>query len=163
MMQMMAFRFSVFPARQRSASTFYRDAHDGRGRESPLGPILLIAAGLLIAPMHSACAQPPASDPTLHGKRLFLMCAACHTLHAGEADKVGPNLYGVVGKAAGSRGAFAYSESLKNSGIIWSAETLDAWLKQPSALVPGCKMAFPGLPNDQDRRDVIAYLTEATQ
>jgi cytochrome c len=125
---------------------------------------LLMIVGLLAWPTQRACAQLPASDPgTLHGKRLFLMCAACHTLHEGEADKVGPNLHGVIGKAAGSRGAFDYSDALKNSGIIWSAQNLNAWLKQPSALVPGCKMAFPGLPNDQDRVDVIAYLAEATQ
>ena len=102
-------------------------------------------AGLLAAPVQSACAQPATSNPeTLHGKRLFLLCAACHTLHEGDADKVGPNLYGVIGKPAGSRGAFAYSDALKNSGITWSAQTLNAWLTQPSALVPGTKMAFPG-------------------
>jgi cytochrome c len=123
---------------------------------------VLLIIGLLAALTRPAQAQDVPADP-LHGKRLFLMCAACHTLHAGEADKVGPNLYEVIGKPAASRGEFAYSDALKQSGIIWSPETLNAWLKQPSALVPGCKMAFAGLPNDQDRINIIAYLAEATK
>lgn len=127
-----------------------------------LRPALLLITGLLLAPSGPAAAQDAPADAT-HGKRLFLLCAACHTLHQGEADKVGPNLYGVIGKPAASRGAFAYSDALKQAGINWTPQTLDAWLKQPSALVPGCKMAFAGMPNDRDRADVIAYLEEATR
>ena len=135
--------------------------HGGRAR---LDLRLLAVAGLLVALTAPAYAQDAPADPALlHGKRLFLMCAACHNLHAGEGDKVGPNLSGVIGKPAGSRGSFVYSDGLKLSGIIWSPETLNTWLTKPSALVPGTKMAFPGLPNEHDRADVIAYLAEATK
>jgi cytochrome c len=111
----------------------------------------------------AAAAQPANDAQTAHGKRLFLYCAACHTIGAGEPDKVGPNLHGVIGAKAGARGGFAYSAALRDSGIVWSDDTLNAWLKQPTALVPGTKMAFAGLPGDQDRADLIAFLNQAAQ
>jgi cytochrome c len=121
-----------------------------------------VTAWSLAAPAGAADASS-ADAQAAHGKRLFLYCAACHTIGAGEPDKVGPNLHGVIGAKAGTRGGFAYSAALKDSGIVWSGATLDAWLKQPTALVPGTKMAFAGLPKDQDREDLIAYLEQATQ
>jgi len=120
--------------------------------------LLSLAAVLLVLAGHARADGDPQ-----HGKRLFLYCAACHNLHAGEPDKVGPNLHGVIGSAAGSRGTYAYSAALKGSGITWTPDKLDAWIKQPTALVPGTKMAFAGLPKDQDRADVLAYLEQETK
>jgi cytochrome c len=125
----------------------------------------LLYIGMILASFSGpACAADDVCDAQiLHGKRLFLYCAACHSLGAGEVDKVGPNLHGVVGAKAGTRGAFAYSGALKDSGIVWTDDTLNAWLKQPAALVAGTKMTFAGLANDQDRLDLIAFLKKATQ
>ena len=123
-------------------------------------PIAILALCLFAG----AGATRAATDAELsHGKRLFLYCAACHTIGAGEPDKVGPNLHGVIGAKAGTRGGFAYSAALRDSGIVWSDDTLNAWLRQPTALVPGTKMAFAGLPGDQDRADLIAFLNQTAQ
>ena len=97
-----------------------------------------------------------------HGKRLFSVCAVCHTLHKGEPDKLGPNLHGIYGSTAGAQGAFAFSPALKQSGIVWSDETLDAWVKRPTAVIKGTKMLFPGMPSDADRADLLSYLKQET-
>ncbi len=122
-------------------------------------------AALLIGGLLLAGGPADAADDTQirHGARLFLYCAACHSVGAGEADKVGPNLHGVIGAHAGTRGAFAYSAALRDSGIVWTDDTLNLWLKQPTALVAGTKMAFAGLPGDADRADLIAFLKNAAQ
>lgn len=91
------------------------------------------------------------------GKRVFIKCLACHVAVQGQ-NKVGPSLYGIVGRPAGSIAGFAYSAANKNSGITWTEEVMFAYLKNPQAYVPGTKMVFPGLPSGQDRADVIAYL-----
>jgi cytochrome c len=115
-----------------------------------------LAATLIAAVTASPQTAPPAvtGDPA-HGKFLYQGCMACHSL---DEDDVGPRHRGVVGRAAGAIPDYAYSPSLKNSGLIWNAENLDRWLTNPQALVPGSKMFF-SLPNAKDRADVIAYLT----
>ena len=97
-------------------------------------------------------------DPAL-GKVQFAQCSSCHSISADEADHVGPNLFRVYGKAAATnRPGFAYSDVLKHSGLTWNDETLDSWLKKPMAKVPGTKMAFLGIANDEIRQNIIAYL-----
>ena len=96
------------------------------------------------------------------GEKLFLQCRACHTLGQGQGHKAGPNLYRVIGRQAGTAPGFDYSDALKNSGIVWSAETLDAWLKQPRDLVPGNRMIFMGIGKARDRANLIAYLRRET-
>ena len=91
------------------------------------------------------------------GKRVFVKCLACHVVTQGQ-NRVGPSLYGIVGRPAGSIAGFAYSTANKNSGITWTEEVMFAYLKNPQAYIPGTKMVFPGLPSGQDRADVIAYL-----
>jgi cytochrome c len=104
-----------------------------------------------------------AGDPD-KGKRLYVQCTACHTVEAGGQARVGPNLHGVIGAQAATRPGFAnYSDALKKSGITWTDEKLDSWLKKPAALVPGTKMVFVGLAKDQDRADLLAYLKDATK
>lgn len=95
-------------------------------------------------------------DPVA-GKRVFVKCLACHVVTQGQ-NRVGPSLYGIVGRPAGSIAGFAYSPANKNSGITWTEDVMFAYLKNPQAYIPGTKMVFPGLPSGQDRADVIAYL-----
>ena len=96
------------------------------------------------------------------GQTLFLQCRACHSLGEGEPHKVGPNLYGMFGQAAGIAPVFAFSEALKNSGLVWSTENMDPWLERPSTLIPGNKMVFIGIKDPADRASLIAYLEQAT-
>lgn len=93
------------------------------------------------------------------GKTLFLQCRACHSLTAAsEPGKIGPTLYGVIGRAAGSVPDYQYSDVVKNSGITWTAETISQWLEKPSEFLPGNKMVFIGVKDAQDRANLIAYL-----
>jgi cytochrome c len=85
-------------------------------------------------------------------------CAACHTFGKGEPNRVGPNLYGVVGRPKGTEGGFDYSASLKGKGGNWSVADLNAFLTNPKAFVPGTKMSFAGVPRGSERADVIAFL-----
>ncbi len=103
----------------------------------------------------AAAAARPAGDP-LRGKTVYQVCMGCHSL---DEDDVGPRHRGVVGRTAGTVPDYAYSPALRNSRIVWDADTLDRWLTNPQALVPGAKMFF-ALSNPQDRADVIAYLAE---
>lgn len=102
----------------------------------------------------------PAADLT-RGEQLFRKCVSCHTLEANGRNRVGPRLHGLFGRQAGGVADFRYSEALKNSGIIWTEQTLNAYLKDSEAFVPGTKM-YGGLSLDQDREDLIAYLKSAT-
>jgi cytochrome c len=102
-----------------------------------------------------------AADPE-KGKVLFLQCRACHSLESGGANKVGPNLHGVFGRKAGLAPGFSYSEVVMQSGIVWSAETLDQWLARPSEFLPGNRMVFVGIRKPEDRANLIAYLKRET-
>ncbi len=91
------------------------------------------------------------------GKRVFAQCMTCHAVQEGR-NNVGPSLYQIVGRTAGTVPGFKYSDANKNSGIVWTEEQLFTYLEKPQATIPGTIMAFPGLRNPQDRADVIAYL-----
>ncbi len=113
---------------------------------------LLLAAALLVP--QAALAQ---ADPARGGK-LFLQCRACHTVAPADRNGVGPNLNGVVGAKAAAKPGYAFSPALSKSGIVWTNAQLDAFLKRPSAVVPGTKMMFAGIAAPQNRADIIAYL-----
>jgi cytochrome c len=91
------------------------------------------------------------------GKAVFRKCAICHSPSQGQ-NRVGPSLYAVYGRPAGIVPSYSYSDAMKNSGKVWNPATLDTYLTNPRALVPGNKMSFAGLPNAADRANVIAYL-----
>ncbi len=96
------------------------------------------------------------------GKVLYFQCRACHSLKEGEAHKIGPNLYGFFGSRAGQAPGFMYSEAVANADVIWTADTLDSWLARPSDFLPGNRMIFVGVPDAQDRANLIAFLLEQT-
>jgi cytochrome c len=91
------------------------------------------------------------------GKRVFTKCVVCHTAVAGK-NGLGPSLFGVVGRQSATVPGYNYSDAMKGANKTWDAATLDAYLTDPKAAVPGNKMAFAGLPNADDRATVIAYL-----
>lgn len=99
------------------------------------------------------------ADPA-EGQKVFKKCAACHTPDSGGANKVGPNLFGVVGAKKGAKDGFAYSSALTGfeGAPDWGYASLNAFLAKPKDYLPGTKMSFAGLKKVQDRADVIAYL-----
>jgi cytochrome c len=101
---------------------------------------------------------PAAQGDAATGAKLFVQCRACHTVNVGGRDGVGPNLAGVMGKNAAARTTYTYSAALRNSKIRWTKDSMDNFLKRPSAAVPGNKMGFGGMANPKARADMIAYL-----
>ncbi len=116
--------------------------------------LLLLAEA---SPLPSLLLDAQAFDPVA-GKKTFLRCKSCHTIEEKGVDLIGPNLWGVIGRKAGTRQGFAYSEAMKKFGKKWDVATLDAYLAKPNAIVPGSRMLFVGLPDTKQRADVIAYL-----
>ena len=93
------------------------------------------------------------------GKAIFMkQCFTCHTSDKGGANKVGPNLWDVVGRKVASHAGFSYSSALQAKGGDWNYEDINHMILKPTAYVKGTKMAFAGLPKEQERADVIAYL-----
>lgn len=122
------------------------------------GFALVAAVAALALPM-VAQAQDAAGDAA-KGKQVFAKCQACHSIEAGT-NKLGPSLHGVIGRTSGAIDGFRYSDAMKNAHLTWDDATLDKYLANPKTLVPGTKMVFPGLPKEEDRLAVIAYLKEA--
>jgi cytochrome c len=103
-----------------------------------------------------------ADGDAVRGEARFQDCAACHRLEAGT-NNVGPSLHGILTRKAGEIADFRYSPAIKRSGIVWTPETLDKFISDPQALVPGNRMPYAGMANASDRADLIAYLTKASQ
>ena len=100
---------------------------------------------------------PGAAADVEAGKVAFKKCALCHTDEAGK-NKIGPSLFGVIGRKSASIEGYNYSEAMKQYDHTWDAETLDKYLADPRAMVPNTKMIFPGIKDEKERQDVIAYL-----
>ena len=116
-------------------------------------PSLALAAviSLLVAfPAH-------AQDAEAGQKAFKQQCGLCHDTAVGK-NRVGPSLFGVVGRKTGSVEGFHYSDGNKNSGLTWDGATLDKYLTDPRGTVPGTTMTYAGVKNEQTRHDIIAYL-----
>jgi cytochrome c len=90
-------------------------------------------------------------------------CSMCHAPQEGGPDNLGPTLHGLFGRQAGALPKFNYSPDLRNSRIVWNAQTLDEYLAEPHRGRPGDKMPYPGLSSKTDRDDLISYLEQATR
>ncbi|HVU22124.1 MAG TPA: cytochrome c family protein [Rhizomicrobium sp.] len=117
-----------------------------------------LAAALAAAVTMGLAAHAHAASDPAKGKTLFQRCAICHRDTKDGGNGLGPNLFGVVGRKAGTVAGFNYSAAMKNSGIVWSADKLNAYIEHPAAVVPGNRMAFAGISDAGQRADVVAYL-----
>ncbi len=120
-------------------------------------PAALLAFVAALTPASAIAADVAA------GQAIFARCKICHTVEAGGRSGVGPNLHGIFGRKAGSLDGFTYSEAMKNSGITWDDDTIRQYLNDPKNFIPGNKMAFPGIKDEIELSNLLAYLHEAAQ
>lgn len=119
----------------------------------------ILGVCVLVATICFSAAEPVQAADAAHGKKLFAAkCAICHNADKGGANKIGPNLYGVVGRASGSGSGFSYSNAMKGAGVVWTPDKLALYLGGPQKMLPGVRMTFPGFSNPKDAQDVIGYL-----
>lgn len=117
-----------------------------------------IAVALLLLSLFSG-GEVVAADAK-KGEEIYGRCLACHAL---AYDRVGPHHCGLIGRKAGSVPGFNYSPAMKRSGLTWNEKTLDRFLKNPPATVPGTTMTYAGIPDAKERADLIAYLKSVNQ
>ncbi|MEQ9520405.1 MAG: cytochrome c family protein [Parvibaculum sp.] len=139
--------FAVEPANPASFPVDVAEEDDhsagGEGQEEEAGPSL----AMLLASADAA-----------KGEKVAKKCAACHTFDQGGANKVGPNLYGILGRPVAAGAGFNYSQAMSAMGGTWSFENLAHFLEKPAAAVPGTAMSFAGLRKPADQADLLAYL-----
>ena len=117
-----------------------------------------LTAALALGSLGSMTAAQAQTGDVSKGSALFAThCAECHSMKEGKSKK-GPSLFATFGSKAGQHDGFAYSDALKNSQLVWDADTLSRYLASPKTAVPGGKMKYDGLENAKDRTDLIAYL-----
>lgn len=159
------------PAAETEVAEPEAPASDVAADEAPAGEAEAVDAAPEAAPAETPApteAAAPAAPATGYaaytgnaakGKRVFAQCMTCHAVQEGR-NNVGPSLYQIVGREAGTVAGFKYSQANLTSGVTWTEDNLFDYLANPQAYIPGTIMAFPGLRNPQDRADVIAYLKD---
>jgi cytochrome c len=110
---------------------------------------------LALATQDGARAQDAAA-----GEKVFAPCKACHQIGENAKNLIGPALNGIIGRKAGTYPGYSYSDANKNSGLTWDEETFTSYIKDPRAKVPGTKMIFIGVKDDQKIKDLIAFLKQ---
>jgi cytochrome c len=116
---------------------------------------LMVAAVLIVMSMGAAVAQD-----VQKGENSFKKCLVCHAIGPGAKNKIGPELNGLDGRKAGTVPDYNYSDANKNSGTVWDDATFKEYIKDPRAKIPGTKMTFPGIKNEQEINDLWAYLKQ---
>jgi cytochrome c len=120
-----------------------------------LTAVTAIAAVSVAASLSVACAQ----DVTA-GQHQFNKCLPCHAIGPDAVNKIGPELNGIDGRHSGSAPNYSYSDANKKSGIVWGEATFKEYIKSPAAMVPGTKMTFAGIRNEQEINDLWAYVKQ---
>src|SRR6478735_3862317 len=115
----------------------------------------VLSAALLLAGLGSAQAQDAAA-----GEKVFTQCRACHQIGPNAKNAVGPELNGLIGRHSGADEGYNYSAANKNSGITWDEATFREYIKDPKAKVPGTKMIYAGLKDEQKTGDLVAFLKQ---
>jgi cytochrome c len=117
----------------------------------------IAAAGFMLA---TEAAQAAAAGNAKDGQQVFMdNCGVCHTAEKGAGNKIGPNLFGVVGRKSATVAGYMYSPAMMKANKTWTVAELQTYLMGPQKVVPGTKMGFPGFSDPKDEADVIAYLT----
>jgi len=114
------------------------------------------AVALMLMPRSLALGAD--GDPT-RGEQIYHRCQGCHSI---DANRVGPRHAGLFGRHAGSLDDYSYSDAMRASGVVWDETILDQFLTAPRKFIPGTRMPFAGIPDAQERADLIAYLKKAT-
>jgi cytochrome c len=119
----------------------------------------LTLSALIVIACAAASAAALAQDVAA-GKTSFNKCLPCHSVGEGAKNKVGPVLNGLNGRKSGTVEGYSYSEANKNSGITWDEATFKDYIKDPRAKIPGTKMVFAGIKNEQEAGDLWAFLAQ---
>lgn len=151
------------PACRKSESRIDRVALISQGFPGPKGHFkqenmmrgVVFVALLAVAGAGEASAQDAAA-----GEKVFVVCKACHQVGETAKNVVGPVLNGIIGRKAGSVPGYSYSAANKDSGITWDEATFREYIKDPKAKVPGTKMVYAGLKDEQKTSDLIAFLKQ---
>ena len=125
-----------------------------------MGKSVLVALGMTAAIIMASSSAFAAGDAK-KGAKVFKKCKACHTVESGGANGMGPNLFGIVGRAAATADGFKYSDAMSEAaagGLVWDEENLDGFLKKPKKFMKKTKMSFGGIKKDGKRADLIEYL-----
>jgi cytochrome c len=145
---------TIIGLRDRQPAASSAHATTGNGMRTAVLCLLLV----LSTPANTAGAASAAS-----GQAVFNRCKICHTVEPGGRNIVGPNLHGIFGRKAGSLPSFAYSPAMKESGVVWDDDTLTKYLRDPKEFIPGDRMAFPGIKDEEQLADLLAYLHAAAK
>lgn len=121
---------------------------------------MLAAAGGLAVLTALAILQPASAQDAENGAEVFKKCRACHQIGEGAKNAVGPVLNGLLGRHSGTIEGFTYSDANKNSGVVWDEATFAKYIADPRAFMPGNKMAFAGLKDPEDIKDLTAFLKQ---
>ena len=119
---------------------------------------MLRASLIALALLAGSTVVANAAGDAKAGAAVYKRCAVCHTSDKGGGDGLGPNLFGIAGRKAATHPGFAYSGPLQKAGITWTEPNLTKWVAGPARMVPGTKMAFPGITSKKQQADVVAYI-----
>jgi cytochrome c len=120
-----------------------------------MAKISIVAAALL-----AVSSVPGLAQDAQKGRLVFNICLVCHAIGPGAQNKIGPELNGLDGRKAGTVANFDYSDANKNSGIVWNQETFEDYIKNPAAKIPDTKMTFAGIKNEQQAKDLWAFISQ---
>lgn len=137
-------------------------SREGEGEAAASAPTRPVPTAAEKAGLLATLPAPYDQADLENGRRVFARCRSCHTISEGGTNMTGPNLYGVFGRSAGGHPDYNYSTALRQAGFAWDAARLDEWLENPRTFLKGTKMSFAGIPDAEDRRDVIAFLKVET-
>lgn len=120
--------------------------------------MLRIVKSMAVIAVAGLLASQAQADDAKHGAEVFQRCAICHSDTKGAPAKIGPNLFGVVGRKAGTQPNFSYSAAMKSAGFEWTPDKLAAYVEHPQQVVPGNRMAFAGITSKTDAEELVEYL-----
>ncbi len=117
-------------------------------------------AAIFVAVLATIGAGEARAQDAAAGEKVFVVCKACHQIGENAKSAIGPALNGVIGRRAGSVAGYSYSDANKDSGITWDEATFREYIRDPKAKVPGTKMIYPGLKDEQKTNDLVAFFKQ---